>query len=146
MQSTTDASTAVDVAIEAEAVHMAKRIRRREELAFACGFVLYLALELIRLKYFSGLVSERSLRGWFIPFACLTWLLAMISSVSMQSTLKGHGVSNERSQLKESVVSLIERHDTEGLRLLRGIAMAGAIYAFVLGMAMSLGICIALSN
>lgn len=130
----------------ANAKEIIKSLRRREELTFALGFVLSIASEFVRFKYFQNTINEWTLRGCFISIACLVSLLAMISSVSMQSSLKDHGVENPLFPSSECIAGLLAAHDTEGLRLIQGIATAGRVYAFVLGMAIGMCVCIFIQN
>lgn len=126
---------------EIEAEKLVKTLRRREAIAFAFGFVFFTSLEFFRFQYFEHTIDVWTLRGWFIPAASLVSLLALISSVSMQSSLKGRGVANAITQRKECCRQLLINKDDEGLRLLQGIAIAGTIGAFGLGTVIALAIC-----
>ncbi len=127
----------VDASVEVEAARIAKQLRRREEIAWAIGFIFYLALEFFRLKYWAEDSSKWSLFGGLIPFETLVFLVAFLSATSMQTTLRERGYSNERSQFEKSITLVLQRQDAEGLRLIRGKAVASSICAFVLGMVMS---------
>jgi hypothetical protein len=125
-----------DTSVEVEATQMAKNLRQREGFAWALGILFYGFLEFMRLIYLPD-SGKWFVFGWLIPVECLMFMTAFWSSISMQSALKERGYSNERSQFAQSIALLLKRQDTEGLRLLRGIAMAGTIYAFPLGMVMA---------
>lgn len=131
----------VDISVEAEAVQMVKRLRRREEIAFVLGFALYAAAEFIRLQFFENTIGIRTLRAWFIPFASLLALLVLISSVSMQSSLRSRCDGNAVTQRKKCFEQLLMNKDVEGFQLLYRIAMAGTLGAFGLGMVVALAIC-----
>lgn len=125
-----------EISVEAEAKQLAKNLRNREGFAWAFGALLYGFLEVMRLIYWPN-AGEWLVFGWLIPFECLIFLAAFFSSTSMQSTLRERGYSNERNQFEHSIALMLKRQDAEGLRLIRGIAMAGAVYAFPLGMVMA---------
>ena len=126
----------VDASVEVEAARIAKQLRRREGVAWALGILFYGGLEFMRLIYLPD-AGKWFVFGWLIPVEFLLSMTAFWSSISMQSALKERGYSNERSQFEQSIALLLKRHDIEGLRLLNGIAMAGTIYAFPLGMVMA---------
>ena len=127
---------ALEISVEAEAAEMAKNIRKREGFAWALGTLFYGFLETMRLIYWPD-AGKWFVFGWLIPFECLIFLTAFLSSTSMQSSLKERGYSNERNQFQQSIALILKRQDAEGLRLVRGIAMAGAAYAMPLGMVMA---------
>ena len=120
---------------------LVKTTRRREVISFAIGFTFYASLEFFRFRYFENAIGVWTLRGWFIPAASLVSMLALISSVSMQSSLKDRGVENAITKRKECYLQLLTNKDDKGLRLLQGIAIAGTIGAFGLGTVVALAIC-----
>ncbi|MBI3533279.1 MAG: hypothetical protein HY068_12585 [Burkholderiales bacterium] len=130
-----------DISVETEAAQMVKRLRRREEIAFVLGFVLYVVAEFARLQYFENVIGLWTLRGVFIPFASLLALLVLISSVSMQSSLGNRCDGNAITQRKKCCEQLLMNKDVEGLQLLYRIAMAGTLGAFGLGMVVALATC-----
>jgi hypothetical protein len=136
----------VGQANEIEAEKMLNRLRRRDGMVFGIGLILSVTLEFVRFQYFENTINAWTLRGIFIPVASISWLLAMISSVSMQSSLKSRGVLNPVSPGIKCVAGLLAKNDAEGLRLIRGIAVAAYVYDFVLGMAIGICICVVISN
>jgi len=126
----------IQISVETEAKQLAKNGRNREGFAWVFGALLYGFLEAMRLIYWPN-AGKWFVFGWLIPFECLIFLTAFFSSTSMQSTLRERGYSNERNQFEQSIALMLKRQDAEGLRLVRGIAMAGAAYAFPLGMVMA---------
>jgi hypothetical protein len=127
---------ALDISVEAEAAQLAKKLRKREGFAWALGILIYGFLEVMRLIYWPE-AGKWFVVGWLIPFEALVFLIAFVSATSMQSTLRDRGYSNERNQFEKSISLMIGHQDAEGLRLVRGIAVASAICALVLGMVMS---------
>ena len=126
----------VDASVEVEAKQMVRSLGRRGDLAGVIGIFVYAALEVVRLIYWPD-AGKWAVVGWLIPFQGLTCILANVSYESMKSTLKERGYSGETAQREQTLILMIQRQDAEGLRLVRGMATAGAVYALVLGMVMA---------
>ena len=125
-----------DASVAAEAKRMVRSLGRRGDLAGVIGIFVYAALEGVRLIYWPD-AGKWAVVGWLIPFQGLTCILANVSYESMKSSLKELGYSGETSHREQTLILLIQRQDAEGLRLVRGMATAGGVYAFVIGMVMS---------
>ena len=132
---------AISASVEAEAAQMAKKMRKRETMTFVLGFVLYATVELVRLGFFENAIKLWTLRGIFIPIVSLSLLLVLVSSVSMQSSLKSRCSASAITQKKICYEQLLMNKDAEGLRLLNGIAFVGSIASFITGMLVALALC-----
>lgn len=126
---------------EIAAKQLAKALGWREAVAFAIGFAFFASLEFVRFHYFEHAIDVWTLRGWFIPVSSLMSLLALISSVSMRSSLKDRGYSDAMTNRRKCCRELLTSKDEEGLRLLKGIAITGTIGAFGLGTVAAFSIC-----
>ena len=122
--------------VEVEAKRMVRSLRRRGDFAGVIGIFVYAALEVVRHIYWPD-AGKWTVVGWLIPFEGLTCFFAYVSYESMKSSLKELGYSGETAHREQTLILLIQRQDAEGLRLVRGMATAGGVYAFVIGMVMS---------
>lgn len=110
-----------DASVEVEAAQMSKRLRRREEFSFVIGLVTFSAIELVRANFFNSAIGEWTLRGCFMPIAAITAIITMISSSSMQSSLKELGGPDIATDRTRCLQHFIKNKNAEGLRLISGI-------------------------
>jgi len=117
-----------------------KDLTRNETLFILAGLAIAFAAEVLH-AYCMPNVSIWTVRGLFFPVISVASLLAMVSSIGMQNSLKERGAPHAVESRKQCVQFLIDANDIEGMRLLKGVGIAANIYCAAFGVIA--GICIA---
>jgi hypothetical protein len=128
---------ASEVDLEIQTSRICKKLGAGEYIGFAAGFAIFSIVEL-SCRHFLPNTDIWHARGWFFPIAGLISIFAMFSSVSMQDSLRDRGAPHPLKKRRECIRLLLQTHDEEGLRLVRGIAMAANAYTLAMGMGIAL--------
>lgn len=130
-------SMTADVDTEIQTSRIYKKLEAGEYIGFVAGFAIFSIVEL-SCRHFLPNADIWHARAWFFPIAGLIFIAALLSSVSMQDSLRERGLPHPLKKRRECIRLLLQTDDEEGLRLLRGIAMAANTYSLALGMAIAL--------
>ncbi|WP_411877583.1 hypothetical protein [Polaromonas sp. YR568] len=117
-----------------------KDLTRNETIFILAGMAIAFGAEMLHAGCMPK-VSIWTVRGLFFPVVSVVSILAMVSSVGMQNSLKERGAPHPVEHRRQCVQFLIDAGDAEGMRLLKGIGIAANLYCLAFGIIA--GVCVA---